>query len=50
VGIDVAKAPLDIAVRPSGQQWVTATDPVSLDDLGGLGRTWEDSCKTCSLS
>lgn len=35
VGIDVAKAQLDIAVRPSGQQWVTATDPVSLDTLVG---------------
>jgi transposase len=35
VGIDVAKAQLDIAVRPSGQQWVTATDPVSLDGLVG---------------
>ena len=35
VGIDVAKARLDIAVRPSGQQWVTATDPASLDDLVG---------------
>lgn len=35
VGIDVAKARLDVAVRPSGQQWVTATDSVSLDDLVG---------------
>ncbi len=35
VGIDVAKAQLDIAVRPSGQQWVSATDPASLDDLVG---------------
>lgn len=35
VGIDVAKAQLDVAVRPSGQQWVTATDSVSLDGLVG---------------
>ncbi len=35
VGIDVAKAQLDVAVRPSGQQWVTATDSVSLDELVG---------------
>jgi transposase len=33
IGIDVAKARLDIAVRPSGEQWVTATDPASLDEL-----------------
>ena len=33
VGIDVAKARLDIAVRPSGQQWVSATDPASLEEL-----------------
>ncbi|MGZ3638515.1 MAG: IS110 family RNA-guided transposase [Ktedonobacterales bacterium] len=33
VGIDVAKARLDIAVRPSGEQWVTATDAASLDGL-----------------
>jgi transposase len=35
IGIDVAKAQLDIAVRPSGEQWVTPTDPASLDDLVG---------------
>lgn len=33
VGIDVAKAQLDSAVRPSGEQWVTATDATSLDEL-----------------
>ena len=33
VGIDVAKARLDIAVRPSGEQWVSATDSVSLEEL-----------------
>jgi len=33
VGIDVAKARLDIAVRPTGEQWVSATDPASLDAL-----------------
>lgn len=33
VGIDVAKARLDIAVRPSGEQWVSATDTASLDQL-----------------
>jgi transposase len=35
VGIDVAKAQLDVAVRPSGEQWVSATDPASLDELVG---------------
>jgi transposase len=35
VGIDVAKARLDVAVRPSGEQWVSATDPASLDELVG---------------
>jgi transposase len=33
IGIDVAKAQLDVAVRPSGEQWVTATDPASLEEL-----------------
>jgi transposase len=33
VGIDVAKAQLAVAVRPSGEQWVTATDAASLDAL-----------------
>jgi transposase len=33
VGIDVAKARLDVAVRPSGQQWVSATDAASLEEL-----------------
>jgi transposase len=35
VGIDVAKARLDVAVRPSGEQWITATDAASLDELVG---------------
>jgi transposase len=35
VGIDVAKARLDVAARPSGEQWVSATDPASLDELVG---------------
>jgi transposase len=33
VGIDVAKARLDIAVRPSGEQWISATDAASLEEL-----------------
>ena len=33
VGINVAKARLDVAVRPSGEQWVSATDTASLDEL-----------------
>jgi hypothetical protein len=33
VGIDVAKARLDVAVRPSGDQWVSGADPASLDEL-----------------
>jgi transposase len=35
VGIDVAKARLDVAVRPSGEQWVSATDAASLEELVG---------------
>jgi transposase len=35
VGIDVAKAQLDIAVRPSGEQWISGTDASSLDALVG---------------
>lgn len=35
VGIDVAKTRLDIAVRPSGEQWVSATDAAHLDILVG---------------
>jgi transposase len=33
VGIDIAKAKLDIAVRPSGQQWVCAHDEAGIADL-----------------
>jgi transposase len=29
----VAKARLDLAVRPTGEQWVSATDDASLDEL-----------------
>jgi transposase len=35
VGIDVAKAQLAVAVRPSGEQWVSATDAAGLDELVG---------------
>jgi transposase len=35
IGIDVAKARLDIAVRPSGDQWVSGTDAASLDEVVG---------------
>jgi transposase len=35
LGIDVAKAQLDIAVRPSGEQWISGTDAASLDELVG---------------
>jgi transposase len=35
IGIDVAKAQLDIAVRPSGEQWISGTDAASLDELVG---------------
>jgi len=35
VGIDVAKARLAVAVRPSSEQWVSATDAASLEDLVG---------------
>jgi transposase len=33
VGIDVAKARLDLAVRPSGEQWVSTTDAASLEEV-----------------
>lgn len=33
VGIDVAKARLDIAVRPSGEQWVAANDEAGIEVL-----------------
>ena len=33
VGIDIAKAKLDIAVRPSGQQWVCAHDEAGIAEL-----------------
>lgn len=33
VGIDIAKARLDVAVRPSGAQWVSGSNPTSLDEL-----------------
>jgi transposase len=35
VGIDVAKAQLDIAVRPSGPQWVTSNDEAGIGELVG---------------
>ncbi len=33
VGIDIAKAQLDVAVRPSGQQWISAHDEAGIADL-----------------
>ena len=33
IGIDVSKAKLDIAVRPTGEQWQSANDP---DGIAGL--------------
>ncbi len=33
VGIDVAKARLDIAVRPSGDGWAVANDPAGVTTL-----------------
>lgn len=33
IGIDVAKAHLDIAVRPNGLQWVTPNDAAGMDGL-----------------
>lgn len=33
VGIDVAKAALDVAVRPTGQAWQVANDPDGIDAL-----------------
>lgn len=33
VGIDVAKAQLDLAVRPSGEQWIAANDEAGIRDL-----------------
>jgi transposase len=33
VGIDIAKAKLDIAIRPSGQQWVSAHDEEGIAEV-----------------
>jgi transposase len=33
VGIDVAKARLDVAVRPSGEQWISTPDAPGLEEL-----------------
>ncbi len=33
MGIDVSKGRLDLAVRPSGEQWGVANDPEGIDDL-----------------
>src|SRR5215510_5889129 len=38
VGIDVAKAPLDIAVRPSGERWVVPNDA---DGVVTLVERWQ---------
>jgi transposase len=35
VGIDVANAQLDIAVRPDGEQWIAANDAAGISDLVG---------------
>jgi transposase len=33
VGIDISKAQLDVAIRPSGERWAVAHDDVGLDSL-----------------
>jgi transposase len=33
IGIDVAKAQLDIAVRPSGEQWTATNDEAGISTL-----------------
>src|SRR2546423_4225040 len=38
VGIDVAKATLDVAVRPSGAGWVSANDEAGIQALLGQVR------------
>ena len=38
VGIDVAKAQLDMALRPSGERWAVP------NDAGGVGTLW-NSCR-----
>src|SRR5207245_8733978 len=38
VGIDVAKATLDVAVRPSGARWVSANDEAGIQALLGQVR------------
>src|SRR2546423_13209522 len=38
VGIDVAKATLDVAVRPSGAGWVSANDEAGIQAPLGQGR------------
>jgi hypothetical protein len=33
VGIDVSKAPLEVALRPSGEQWDSANDGTGIAEL-----------------
>ena len=44
VGIDVAKAPVDVAVRPTGQRWVVSYDETWVEELVSqmvdLGPPW----------
>lgn len=41
VGIDVAKAHLDLARRPAGEPWQTANDAVAIADLVGHLQDWQ---------
>jgi len=38
VGIDVSKAALDVAVRPTGDAWRCANDEAGIADLVGWSR------------
>ena len=50
VGIDVSKAQIDVAVRPTGQRWVVSYDETGVEelvvqmvDLGPALEVWPES-------
>ena len=51
VGIDVSKAKVDVAVRPTGQRWVVSYDETGVEELGQrvLLEAWAD-CRRSALA
>ena len=61
VGIDVSKAQVDVAVRPTGQRWVVSYDETGIKELvsqmvdlnqsqGEMRRWWRSNSGTGSFS